>query len=187
MSYLKTVFWCIHMNFKSVPVWEFLFKLQLHSQDLNDGYDWGRLNLRSVTEQSNLEDFLSTAELAGTEFIAGNIYFLHKGFDMIRFTAFMQIGRTMGQLYWYPMPFKTVAYYLKLQVTFLTWCDVCGTVKYFDFSTFREDEHSDFAFTKPQWSIRRWWTQQDYTGTKRTSVSFAYPTTVSWSFHLAWS
>ncbi|XP_025082986.1 large subunit GTPase 1 homolog isoform X2 [Pomacea canaliculata] len=42
----------------------------LHSQDLNDGYDWGRLNLRSVTEQSNLEDFLSTAELAGTEFIA---------------------------------------------------------------------------------------------------------------------
>ncbi|ESO88812.1 hypothetical protein LOTGIDRAFT_165229 [Lottia gigantea] len=42
----------------------------LHTTELNDGYDWGRLNLQSVTEQSNLEDFLSTAELAGTEFTA---------------------------------------------------------------------------------------------------------------------
>lgn len=42
----------------------------LHTTELNDGYDWGRLNLQSVTEQSNLDDFLSTAELAGTEFTA---------------------------------------------------------------------------------------------------------------------
>lgn len=42
----------------------------LHTTDLNDGYDWGRLNLRSVTEQSNLEEFLMTAELANTEFVA---------------------------------------------------------------------------------------------------------------------
>ncbi|OWF46782.1 large subunit GTPase 1 homolog [Mizuhopecten yessoensis] len=42
----------------------------LHTSELQDGYDWGRLNLQSVTEQSNLEDFLSTAELAGTEFTA---------------------------------------------------------------------------------------------------------------------
>ncbi|XP_055958148.1 large subunit GTPase 1 homolog [Patella vulgata] len=42
----------------------------LHTTELNDGYDWGRLNLQSVTEQSNLEDFLTTAELAGTEFTA---------------------------------------------------------------------------------------------------------------------
>ncbi|XP_026883183.2 large subunit GTPase 1 homolog [Electrophorus electricus] len=42
----------------------------LHTSELNDGYDWGRLNLQSVTEQSALEDFLATAELAGTEFIA---------------------------------------------------------------------------------------------------------------------
>ncbi|CAM4606706.1 unnamed protein product, partial [Lepidochelys olivacea] len=43
---------------------------QLHTSELNDGYDWGRLNLQSVTEQSSLEEFLATAELAGTEFAA---------------------------------------------------------------------------------------------------------------------
>ena len=43
---------------------------QLHSSELDDGYDWGRLNLRSVTEESRLEEFLSTAKLAGTEFTA---------------------------------------------------------------------------------------------------------------------
>ncbi|XP_032154100.1 large subunit GTPase 1 homolog [Sapajus apella] len=43
----------------------------LHTSELNDGYDWGRLNLQSVTEQSSLDDFLATAELAGTEFVAG--------------------------------------------------------------------------------------------------------------------
>uniref|UniRef100_A0A8C8S0W3 Large subunit GTPase 1 homolog n=1 Tax=Pelusios castaneus TaxID=367368 RepID=A0A8C8S0W3_9SAUR len=42
----------------------------LHTSELNDGYDWGRLNLQSVTEQSSLEEFLATAELAGTEFVA---------------------------------------------------------------------------------------------------------------------
>lgn len=47
------------------------FPLQLHTSELNDGYDWGRLNLQSVTEQSNLDEFLATAELAGTEFTAG--------------------------------------------------------------------------------------------------------------------
>lgn len=50
----------------------YLFKL--HTTDLNDGYEWGRLNLQSITEQSNLDDFLATAELAGTEFSAGNQY-----------------------------------------------------------------------------------------------------------------
>ncbi|XP_076134931.1 large subunit GTPase 1 homolog [Alosa pseudoharengus] len=42
----------------------------LHTTELNDGYDWGRLNLQSVTEQSSLDDFLATAKLAGTEFVA---------------------------------------------------------------------------------------------------------------------
>lgn len=42
----------------------------LHSCELNDGYDWGRLNLKSVTEESHLDEFLRTAELAGTEFTA---------------------------------------------------------------------------------------------------------------------
>ena len=51
----------------------FLFWLQLHTSELNDGYDWGRLNLQSVTEQNNLEEFLATAELAGTEFTAGQL------------------------------------------------------------------------------------------------------------------
>jgi len=41
-----------------------------HTSDLDDGYDWGRLNLQSVTEQSQLNEFLYTAELAGTEFAA---------------------------------------------------------------------------------------------------------------------
>lgn len=45
--------------------------LQIHTSELNDGYDWGRLNLQSVTEQTSMDDFLATAELAGTEFVAG--------------------------------------------------------------------------------------------------------------------
>lgn len=45
-----------------------VFFLQLHTSELDDGYDWGRLNLQSVTEQSQLDEFLATAELAGTEF-----------------------------------------------------------------------------------------------------------------------
>ncbi|XP_025732227.1 large subunit GTPase 1 homolog isoform X1 [Callorhinus ursinus] len=51
----------------------------LHTSELNDGYDWGRLNLQSVTEQSSLDDFLATAELAGTDFVAEklNIKFVH--------------------------------------------------------------------------------------------------------------
>ncbi len=44
---------------------------QLHTSELSDGYDWNRLNLRSVTEESRLDEFLATAELAGTEFTAG--------------------------------------------------------------------------------------------------------------------
>ncbi|KAG2462184.1 LSG1 GTPase, partial [Polypterus senegalus] len=43
---------------------------ELHTSELNDGYDWGRLNLQSVTEQSSMDEFLATAELAGTEFVA---------------------------------------------------------------------------------------------------------------------
>ncbi|XP_019864907.1 large subunit GTPase 1 homolog isoform X2 [Aethina tumida] len=42
----------------------------LHTTEIQDGYDWGRLNLQSVTEESSFQEFLSTAELAGTEFQA---------------------------------------------------------------------------------------------------------------------
>ena len=42
----------------------------LHTTDLQDGYDWGRLNLQSVTEEDSFTDFLNTAELAGREFDA---------------------------------------------------------------------------------------------------------------------
>ena len=51
---------------------------QLHSSEVGDGYEWGRLNLRSVTEESRLDEFLSTAQLAGTEFTAGIICALLK-------------------------------------------------------------------------------------------------------------
>ncbi|XP_030029363.2 LOW QUALITY PROTEIN: large subunit GTPase 1 homolog [Manduca sexta] len=42
----------------------------LHTTEVNDGYDWGRLNLQSVTAESSLQEFLSTAELAQKEFTA---------------------------------------------------------------------------------------------------------------------
>ncbi|XP_060516627.1 large subunit GTPase 1 homolog [Cylas formicarius] len=42
----------------------------VHTTELQDGYDWGKLNLQSVTEESSFQEFLSTAELAGTEFQA---------------------------------------------------------------------------------------------------------------------
>ncbi|XP_015113083.1 large subunit GTPase 1 homolog [Diachasma alloeum] len=42
----------------------------LHTSDMNDGYQWDRLNLSSVTEESSFQEFLSTAQLAGTEFHA---------------------------------------------------------------------------------------------------------------------
>jgi len=41
-----------------------------HTSDLQDGYDWNRLNLQSVTEQDTLDEFLDTAEMAGVEFTA---------------------------------------------------------------------------------------------------------------------
>lgn len=42
----------------------------LHSVDMQDGYDWGRLNLQSVTEESSFQEFLATAELADMDFQA---------------------------------------------------------------------------------------------------------------------
>lgn len=52
---------------------------KLHSEDVNDGYDWACLNLQSVTEESSFAEFLSTADLAGTEFHAEklNIKFIN--------------------------------------------------------------------------------------------------------------
>lgn len=46
------------------------FFYQLHTTEVNDGYEWGRLNLQSVTAESSLQEFLSTAELAHREFTA---------------------------------------------------------------------------------------------------------------------
>ncbi|VEN51858.1 unnamed protein product [Callosobruchus maculatus] len=46
----------------------------LHTTEVQDGYDWGRLNLQSVTEESSFQEFLSTAELAGTEFEAEKLH-----------------------------------------------------------------------------------------------------------------
>jgi large subunit GTPase 1 len=43
----------------------------MHTSELPDGTDWNRINFTSVTEQNSLDEFLSTAELAGTDFEAG--------------------------------------------------------------------------------------------------------------------
>jgi len=42
----------------------------LHQADLQDGYDWGRMNLTSVTEEASYIDFLNTAEQARHDFDA---------------------------------------------------------------------------------------------------------------------
>ncbi|XP_063888311.1 large subunit GTPase 1 homolog [Scylla paramamosain] len=42
----------------------------LHTSEINDGQEWNRLNLQSITEQTHVDEFLATAELAGTEFQA---------------------------------------------------------------------------------------------------------------------
>lgn len=42
----------------------------LHTTELNDGYDWARANVASITEQNDLDEFLATAELAGIDFTA---------------------------------------------------------------------------------------------------------------------
>uniref|UniRef100_L7M2P5 Large subunit GTPase 1 homolog n=1 Tax=Rhipicephalus pulchellus TaxID=72859 RepID=L7M2P5_RHIPC len=42
----------------------------LHTTELNDGYDWGRANVTSITEQNDLDEFLATAQLAGVDFTA---------------------------------------------------------------------------------------------------------------------
>jgi len=42
----------------------------LHNTDLQDGYDWGKQTMQSVTEDDTYTDFMNTAELAGQEFVA---------------------------------------------------------------------------------------------------------------------
>lgn len=50
----------------------------LHTSELNDGQDWNRIDFNSITEQTHVEEFLNTAELAGREFQAEklNIHFV---------------------------------------------------------------------------------------------------------------
>jgi len=40
----------------------------LHTAELQDGYDWGRMNLKSVTEEASYIDFLNTAEQSRRDF-----------------------------------------------------------------------------------------------------------------------
>ena len=54
----------------------FLFWSQLHTTDIQDGTDYNRINFQSVTEQSNLEEFLTTTEMAGRDFTAGKFTLL---------------------------------------------------------------------------------------------------------------
>ncbi|XP_023298222.2 large subunit GTPase 1 homolog [Lucilia cuprina] len=69
----------------------------LHTTEIQDGYDWGRLNLSSVTEESSFQEFLRTAELAGTEFQAEklNIAFINpkQGVGLLSRNEQMQIEK----------------------------------------------------------------------------------------------
>jgi hypothetical protein len=68
----KKFTWVITMNqlHQSLKfVLNLMFKM--HTSELQDGTDWNRINFTSVTEQNSLDEFLSTAELAGTDFEAG--------------------------------------------------------------------------------------------------------------------
>ncbi|EEC04864.1 conserved hypothetical protein [Ixodes scapularis] len=58
-----------------------LYDSSLHTTELNDGYDWGRANVTSITEQNDLDAFLATAELAGIDFTAEKqkVKVVHKG------------------------------------------------------------------------------------------------------------
>lgn len=73
---MRTDGWATAYHKIRTPVYAFPFKL--HTSELADGYEWGRLNLQSVTEESDLNEFLSTAKLAGTEFAAGGEWRLCK-------------------------------------------------------------------------------------------------------------
>lgn len=46
--------------------------------DFTTTADWNRLNLRSVTDQNSLDEFLTTAQLAGTDFAAGLFLLISK-------------------------------------------------------------------------------------------------------------
>jgi len=46
----------------------------LHYGELDS--DTGAHNIQSITEQSDLDNFLATAQLAGTDFTAGNFNFM---------------------------------------------------------------------------------------------------------------
>jgi large subunit GTPase 1 len=64
----------LHKGVNSKTVW-------VHTSELPDNMpDWNRINFNSVTEQNSLDEFLTTAELAGTEFTSEklNINFVSK-------------------------------------------------------------------------------------------------------------
>lgn len=47
-------------------------KIKLHTMDVEDTSDWSKTKgEKSVTEQSALDEFLTTAEMAGKEFESG--------------------------------------------------------------------------------------------------------------------
>ncbi|BFZ23014.1 hypothetical protein BsWGS_26054 [Bradybaena similaris] len=61
----------------------------LHTTELDDGITYNRINFQSVTEQNTLEDFLTTAELAGKDFTAErqNIQIISQPGEGIRLTG----------------------------------------------------------------------------------------------------
>lgn len=57
-------------------VWSCFFSnRKLHTMDLEDTSDWSKTKVeKSLTEQSALDEFLTTAEMAGKEFESGRLH-----------------------------------------------------------------------------------------------------------------
>lgn len=59
-----------YITFFTVIILLYICNFQLHTTDLDD--DVGKINLKSITEESTLEEFLHYAELSDRQFTAGN-------------------------------------------------------------------------------------------------------------------
>ena len=85
--YLHCLLWLFILLFRltwpmyavSVSDWFVVSLFQRHTTELGDGYDWNKINLRSVTEETSIDEFLNTAQLAGTEFVvSGPVHLMER-------------------------------------------------------------------------------------------------------------
>ena len=57
---------------RKIQIFNFNNKIKLHASELDDTSDWNKIkDLKSVTEQSSLDEFLTNAELANSNFESG--------------------------------------------------------------------------------------------------------------------